>query len=94
MRWAWKVKSLDIQNVTCVINKKARSVENFNDKLIMIFLNIVFQTSYEKCFIVERVYVWQSWFIYQRNITVFVWFYSEVLLLLLVYPKICVSLYI
>ena len=43
----------------------------------MIFLNIVFQTSYEKCFIVKREYVWQSWCVYQRNIMVLVWFYSK-----------------
>ena len=43
----------------------------------MIFLNIVFQTSYEKCFIVKREHVWQSWFVYQWNIAVLVCFYSE-----------------
>ena len=35
-------------------HKKGQDVENFNDFLIMIFLNTVFQTSYEKCVIVKR----------------------------------------
>ena len=38
-------------------NKKAQHLDNFNDFLIMIFLNVVFQTSYEKCLIVKRKYV-------------------------------------
>ena len=44
-----KVKPLDIEN-GYMYHKKAQYVENFNDFLIMVFLTIVFQTSYEKCF--------------------------------------------
>ena len=51
--WAWKVKSLDIEN-GYMYNKTAQYVNNFNDFLIMMFLNIVCQTSYEKCFIVKN----------------------------------------
>ena len=58
---AWNVKPLDIEN-GYLYHKKAQDVENVNDFLIMIFLNTVFQTSYEKCFIVTREYVSQSWF--------------------------------
>ena len=46
---ARKVKPLDIEN-GYMYHKKAQYVENFNDFLIMVFLTIVFQTSYEKCF--------------------------------------------
>ena len=46
---AQKVKPLDIEN-GYMYHKKAQYVENFNDFLIMVFLTIVFQTSYEKCF--------------------------------------------
>ena len=38
-------------------NRKAQNVYNFNDFLIMIFLKVVFQATYEKCFIVKREYV-------------------------------------
>ena len=57
--WAWKVKPLDIEN-SYMYHKKTQYVENFNDCLIMIFLNIVFQTSYEKCFIVKREYWFEN----------------------------------
>ena len=46
---ARKVKPLDIKN-GYIYHKKAQYLENFNDFLIMVFLTIVFQTSYEKCF--------------------------------------------
>ena len=35
-------------------NKKTQYVDHFNDFLIMIFLNVVFQTSYEKCFYYKK----------------------------------------
>ena len=57
--WAWEVKPLDIEN-SYMYHKKTQYVENFNDCLIMIFLNIVFQTSYEKCFIVKREYWFEN----------------------------------
>ena len=41
--WARKVKPLDIEN-DYMYHKKVQYVENFNDFLIMVFLNIVFQT--------------------------------------------------
>ena len=46
---ARKVKPLDIEN-GYMYHKKAQYVENFHDFLIMVFITIVFQTSYEKCF--------------------------------------------
>ena len=49
-------KSLDIEK-GYMYNKKAQYEDNFNDFLIM-FLNIVFQISYEKCFIVKEEYIW------------------------------------
>ena len=54
--WAWKLKSLDIEN-GYMYNKIAQYVDNFNDSLIMILLNIVFKTSYEKYFIAKREHV-------------------------------------
>ena len=50
---ARKVKPLDIEN-GYMYHKKAQYVENFNDFLIMVFLTIVFQTSYEKCFYAKK----------------------------------------
>ena len=35
-------------------HKKAQYVENFNDFLIIILINILFQTSYDKIFIAKR----------------------------------------
>ena len=50
---AQKVKPLDIEN-DYMYHKKAQYVENFNEFLIMIFLNIVFQTRYEKMFYCKK----------------------------------------
>ena len=46
---ARKVKPLDIEN-DYMYHREAQYVGNFDDFLIMVFLNIVFQTSYEKSF--------------------------------------------
>ena len=48
------IKPLDIEN-DYMYHKKAQYVENFNDFLIMVFLTIVFQTSYEKCFYGKKI---------------------------------------
>ena len=47
------IKPLDIEN-DYMYHKKAQYVENFNDFLIMVFLSIVFQTSYEKMFYCKK----------------------------------------
>ena len=57
--WAWKIKPLDIEN-GYMYQKKTQYVENSNDCVIMIFLKIVFQTSYEKCLIVKREYWFEN----------------------------------
>ena len=50
---ARKVKQLDIEN-SYMYHKEAHYKQNFNKFLIMIFLNIVFQTSYGKMFYCKK----------------------------------------
>ena len=51
--WQWKVILLDIENGYSYY-KKAQNVDNFSELLIMVSLNIAFQTIYEKCVSVRR----------------------------------------
>ena len=76
---AQKVKPLDIEN-GYMYHKKAQYVENFNDFLIMVFLNIVntvFQTSFEKCFYGKKGIHLTKLICISNKITVLVWFYSK-----------------
>ena len=50
--WSGKIKSLDVEN-GYIYNKSSQYADRFNDFLMMIFLNIVFQISFEKCFTVK-----------------------------------------
>lgn len=98
MTWVEKedvsVKSLIISDIekSYMYNKKTQCVDNFNDFLI-IFLNIVIQTSHEK----KRTRLIKLIFIYcyiNEIWTLLVWFYSKRFAVFVGLSKVCILLYI
>ena len=51
--WSWNGKLL-VTEQGYLYTKNVPYVDNVSDILVMIFLSIIFQTSYEKCFIVKE----------------------------------------